>query len=171
MVEPYAYIQEYEFNTILAGMIKALSKDYGIICSVFLRDEAGIRGAYKKAKSIDADCCIELHFNWFTDPSVSGAEVLYGDTRYSESLATHVHLRICDLFFRSGKQNRGIKLVDPGQRGYSNVNNGTGIPSILIEPFFGSSRYDCDLVLRNLDTLAQSILEGIRRWGQGGASH
>jgi N-acetylmuramoyl-L-alanine amidase len=161
MIAPYDYIQEYEYNTVLAGIISAIAGDRKIKCKVILRDGIGIAGAYAEALEYEADAIIELHFNAFSEGSVKGTETLYGNISGSYELASAVHEQICEIMERTvGKGDRGTRLKERKDRGGRNVNNGTEIPSILIEPFFGSNRTDCINGLINMKEIAEAILVG-----------
>jgi len=58
-------------------------------------------------------------------------------------------------------RNRGVKTLSAGDNGHGMVMAGKA-PAILIEPFFGSSRHDCDAANTDgmMSRLALSILRG-----------
>jgi len=162
MRAPFEYIQEYEYNTVLAGIISSIAKNRKIKCKVILRDGVTIAEAYAEALDYGASAIIELHFNSFMSSKVKGTETLYGDIKGSYDFATCVHSTICEILERepNGGGDRGVKLKTSKDRGGRNVNNGTEIPSILIEPFFGSSITECCLGLEHITEIAEAILVG-----------
>jgi len=162
MIPPFEYVQEYEYNTVLAGIISAIALDRAIKCKVILRDGFSIAEAYAEALESNATAIVELHFNSFSQDKVKGTETLYGNISGSFDLANNIHEEICVVLGRTlnGGGNRGVRKKELADRGGRNVNNGTEIPSILIEPFFGSNRVDCDLGLRNINEIAEAILVG-----------
>lgn len=163
MCEPYSYIQEYEYNTVLAGMLGFLCRDRGIEHKVIFRDSLGLDGAYRAAEFVNPSAIIELHFNAFQDPAVRGCETLYGNIPKSDKLAEFVHQEIISAF-RQGKHDRGIKKRESGERGARNLNNKTGIPTIITEPFFGTNFLDAGLALSSIDSLAHAIVDGFLVW-------
>lgn len=165
MAAPYAYVQEYEFYTVLAAVMSAQLRKRGVEHAVFFRDGIGIDGAYQKAKVYGPCAIIELHFNAASSRDAKGSEVLYGGIAGSKELAEYVHHEICSVLSRhSLGGNRGTKFVAPNARGGRSVNSGVGIPSILVEPFFGSNVMDAEAALENFQDLADAIIEGFMKW-------
>lgn len=172
MVAPYDFIQEYEYNTVLAGIISSIASERDIKCKVILRDGFSIAEAYAEALAYNASAIVELHFNSFKSLEVKGTETLYGNIVGSFDLATGIHEQICSVLQRTlnGGGDRGLKIKSLKDRGGRNVNNGTEIPSILIEPFFGSNRADCNEGLQNIKEIAEAILVGFLNFIYGDES-
>lgn len=167
MATPFNAITEYEYNTILSGVIKAIAMRKNLECGVFFRDIIGIHGAYEEAKKWGASGIIELHFNAYQNDEARGTETLYGQIIGSDKLADYVHNQIIIGLARPKKQDRGLKNISTEDRGGKNLNNQTGIPSILVEPFFGSNPDDCLLALECIPELAESIVNGFMYWFLG----
>jgi hypothetical protein len=153
MTREYAFISEYEYNTVLAGVIKSLALE-GFPApetEVFLRDSAGTEGAHRAAAAWGANHVVELHFNWADEKSVTGFEVLSIDAHRptAENLRKEIAavLRLRD---------RGVKVVHEGDRGFANVNR--SVPTVLLETFFGSNPQDCKYALQNMLPIARAIL-------------
>ena len=59
----------------------------------------------------------------------------------------------------SGKVNRGIKLQGPGDRGFTNVSSAPSVPSVLVEPFFGSSPSECRIALNRTTEYVEGLID------------
>lgn len=150
---------EYPFNTDVAKLMEQAARDRGIAARTFFRDGVGIYGAYRAAVAYEADAIIELHFNSFDNPSVRGTETLYSDANaQSARLAELVQQAVVNVFGRSGRANRGVKMPGPRQRGYTNVTASPSVPSVLVEPFFGSNAADCRLAADKMGDYAQALV-------------
>jgi len=149
---PHLQQSEYDFNTDIAIRILALAGEH---VGVFRRDGHGVAGAYAQAKAWGATAVVELHFNSSANPEAHGTETLW-KTPVSETLARSVQaamVRALDL------KHRGAKLPWQG-RGEASLTALPNIPSIIVEPFFGSNPTDCARVSERKDQLARAILEG-----------
>lgn len=139
-------VQEYDYNVDLAEYMYRVAMAKGITTRVFTRNKGGLRGAYEDVRkwSDENTVCLELHFNSFNG-KVQGSETLFDkDPLDSIELAREVHKAVCEVFQRKNKQDRGIKLIDNGERGYLNLNL-CKIPSCIVEPFFGDNPADAEL--------------------------
>ncbi len=147
-----AGISEFNFNdefvySLVAGDYLPKKHEY----AVFYRDES-LYGYTDKMialhEDIDnwgAEVSIELHFNSFSDESVTGHEVLYcseGGGKIAEKL---------DAAFDSniGTSDRGIKKITGSDRGGGFCCRGKSY-AIISEPFFGSeqTKFDFDGIMR-----------------------
>lgn len=164
MAPPFEYINEYCFNRVLAAQIKIFAHKKGNECHVFLRDKVGLRGAYEDVDVYNPDCCVELHYNSFGSDEPVGTETLFGAIKNSNSLADEVHKQILVALLRTENQDRGVKFVPHDGRGGFSVNNNTNVPSILIEPFFGSNTGDSATALELICDLALGIVDGCMFW-------
>lgn len=150
--------QEYTWNCDLAEMIKVAAADEGLDTKICLRDGVGITGAYAAAEAFQPRAIIELHFNSFSNPAARGTETLYASVHpASEHLASLVQERML-VALGPGQQNRGIKLIAEGGRGYRNLSAVDSIPSVLVEPFFGSNNADCQAANANKAGYAQALV-------------
>ncbi len=148
---------EYQWNGDLAEIMAAHAASVpGAEVSIFLRDEGGVAGAYRRAKEWGADGAIELHFN-SAGPSATGSETLYL-TPPSRPFADAVQDATISAL---GLRDRGIKTPNEasGGRGTQNLSQMGARPSILTEPFFGSNASDCQAAQDNKSELAKSQLE------------
>ncbi len=151
-------MQEYTYNTEVANITKEAGPDYGIEVEIFTRDAAGVKGAYSSAtKWLDSKkskgAIMELHFN-AANGVATGTETLYADVKdekgvNEKAFAQAIQDAICDVFKRTGKQNRGLKRETgaKGERGYSNLSQTVKYPSTINEPFFGDVPSDAKLAL------------------------
>jgi N-acetylmuramoyl-L-alanine amidase len=102
------------------------------------------------------DLVIEMHFNSFHDESANGCETLYF---YKSQKAKEYALLFSNLIGRETGiklRNGGLKaLANTKDRGFASVYY-TNAPTILIEPFFGSSKSDCDKI-KSPENLANII--------------
>lgn len=162
MLPPYDFVEEYEYNTVLGATIKAIAESKEIDCKVILRDNYSISEAYKKAAQYDPGAIVELHFNAFTSEKAFGTETLFGHIPRSYELAGNIHNELCETLGRTlnGGGDRGIKLKSRDERGGLNLNNGTDIPTVIIEPFFGTNKNDSYLGLYHLRDIAEAVMIG-----------
>ena len=152
---PFEFIQEYEYNTILAGLIKMYGLDFGKLdIKIFLRDGKGIVRTYDEVERWQADLSIELHFNSFSG-NAEGSTVLYGSIPRSNLLAEMANENINMVM---ENRDRGAKFIGISERGGMNVNSGQ-VPRILIEPFFGSDFEDARRGLLQIHELAKALLK------------
>lgn len=151
---------EYPFNKQLAQRMEIEAADRGILAKTLFRDGVGIEGAYRAALAFDPDSIIELHFNSFGNPAVRGTETLYAEVNpNSKRLANIVQDSMVRVFGRSGRANRGIKLQGPGDRGFTNVTSAPTVPSVLVEPFFGSNPNECQLAMNRTAEYAEGLVD------------
>lgn len=142
------------WNAELAARIKDLAPAE---VAVFLRDGHGVAGAYAQAKAWGAEAVVELHFNSAADRQAQGTETLYaqpGSRRLAEALQRH-------LVAALGLRDRGAKPPWQG-RGEASLTALPGVPSVIVEPFFGSNPDDCAVARSRRAQLAAAILAGAR---------
>lgn len=147
---PFMAISEYDYWKQVANIIAGTAVSFDT--TVILRDKIGISGAYAAAAKAKADLIIELHFNAHTGSAASGLEVLYGTSRpLSVELKSNAAAKAYVATMRKlqpslpiRQNGTGLLQVPLTGRGGINVNTGD-IPSVLIEPFFGTNSDDCKL--------------------------
>lgn len=102
------------------------------------------------------DLVIEMHFNSFKDSSANGCETLYF---YKSNKAKEYALKFSNAISNATGiklRNGGLKaLANTKDRGFASVYY-TDAPTILIEPFFGSSNEDCKKI-KSPENLANII--------------
>lgn len=151
---------EYPFNREIAQLMEEVATDRGIAVRTFLRDGVGIRGAYQAAAAFEPEAIIELHFNSFHNAAVRGTETLCSEVHpQSGRLAELAQAAMVGVFGRAGSTNRGIKMPTPSQSGYLNVTAAPDVPSILVEPFFGSNARDCEIAAARMSDYAAGLVE------------
>lgn len=142
---------EYHWNSYIAHRMCELASPMGVDCAVFYRDN-GTEKAYKNADSWGADAIIELHYNAFK-PSSTGTETLWG-TKQSVPWAEAAQRHMVRLL---GLSDRGLKDRSESGRGHYNLTL-SKTPSIIVEPFFGSSYKDAVIGQQNKTALAKAYL-------------
>ena len=137
----------------------------GPLGTVFLHED--IKGYSNRQelmaeKTKDFDLVFELHFN-ASHPDAHGSEALYYHTNEKTKL-------ICEKFSslmheKMGYKNRGAKPITKDNRGGGFVYNQIP-PAIILEPFFGSNKNDCQrfhsedfvAILKELIEYAKEVL-------------
>ena len=156
-------VYEYDYNVELAQKIKRilLSEKQ----QVAIIDKTGLSNL-QIIKIVNMQypyCVVELHANAF-NCNFTGSEVLITDTNaYNDALATYIYNKICIALNRTGKQQRGVNLISPYDRGYQNL-CGYNEAACIVEPFFIDNEYDYNLGMKSKDILAQAIVDGINKF-------
>ncbi|MCK9513575.1 MAG: N-acetylmuramoyl-L-alanine amidase [Pigmentiphaga sp.] len=143
---------EYDWCGALAEQVAALEPGRYVV----IRRTPGageIARAYAEVDASGATASVELHFNSFSTPSATGTETLISGSAASRRLATLVQ---AEMVAALGLRDRGLKQTAPKQGGHAALNAGRP-PAILIEPYFGSNRADCEAADRSLPALAAGI--------------
>jgi N-acetylmuramoyl-L-alanine amidase len=153
-------MSEYEYNTELATFIAdRMNKDFDVY--VAFRDKMGIDRVYTELEKMKPDANIELHFNSSEDPKAFGTEVLCSYT--SRFFADIVQRNLCSRLGRDDRGNRGVKVLQKGDRGYLSVSR-LECQNVLIEPFFGSSPVDAKIGLTLKLEIVEAIYESLTAW-------
>ena len=105
-----------------------------------------IKDTAKRLDEGNYNLVIELHFNAFFDDSANGCETLY---YFKNNVSKELSLRFSNMI----SDSTGIKIRGTGARALANKKD-RGFASvyypkadaILIEPFFGSNKDDCDRI-------------------------
>lgn len=148
---------EYDFNKSVAQLVYVFAREKSIDARIFYRDGLGIGGVGKAVTEWGAGIAIELHFN-SADQSARGTETLYdSEPPMNKEFATVIQRHICGVFKRTGKQDRGIKLLEAGDRGHYNLKVVKCV-SVLVEPFFGSNKQDTELAWANSTGYAKCLV-------------
>ena len=150
---------EYSFNREVAREMEAAAAEIGIAARTFFRDGVGIKGAYQAAAAFEPDGIVELHFN-AASAAARGTETLCSeDHPDSKKLADLVQQSMVEVFSRTGTKNRGVKVLRAGDRGFGNVSAAPTVPSVLVEPFFGSNSADCKIASENRSGYAAGLVD------------
>jgi N-acetylmuramoyl-L-alanine amidase len=156
---PPLNVHEYDFNKEIAQLMYVFAREKSMDARVFYRDGIGIGGVGDAVNRWGADVAIELHFNSATE-SARGTVTLYdANPADNKEYATVIQRYMCELFKRTGKTNRGIKLLESCDRGHYNTASIKCI-SVLVEPFFGSNKDDCQLMWSNATGYARCLVAG-----------
>lgn len=156
-------LSEYDYNTEVAAIMYRVAMERGLETRIFTRDGIGTNGAYKNVekwlKGFDG-VAIELHFNSYNG-KVKGTETLFDDEP-SESieLAREVQEAMCLAFNRKGKENRGLKRITPGERGYPNL-KACKHPSCLVEPAFGDNPDEAQMLMLKQQEYATALVAAV----------
>lgn len=156
---------EYEYNTKLAEEMYRRAMELGLKATIFKRDGMTVESVGRFVNewaSGDNTVAIELHFNSSDNASVRGTETLY-DQDNAADLAHMIQDGLCSLLHRTGKQNRGIKLIQDGDRGHRNLSS-VSVPSVLVEPAFGSNKEDATLLQTNRNMIACCLVNVASDW-------
>lgn len=150
---PFLAKTEYQFNKELANAI-ALHQDENTQYHIILRDKIGIRGAYEKAKHLQANLVLELHFNSFSKESANGIEVLIAGT--NNEILSQEHQIAESIIIKINEQlehhnitplrDRGVIELNKTKNGYRNMTQLEDRPCLLLETFFGSNKLDCQRI-------------------------
>jgi N-acetylmuramoyl-L-alanine amidase len=162
---------EFDYNSAVAAAMKNEAIHYNLELEVFFREPHAsyteeIRRAYAQVSAWRPDCALELHFNSFATSAANGSEVLYrtdsGEAlAFARSLIGSIHQAL-RLNLRGGD---GLVPVQRGQRGSASLYALAQVPTLLLEPFFGSNAQDC-LRAATLGerSLGLAYLRGVRDW-------
>jgi N-acetylmuramoyl-L-alanine amidase len=144
---------EYQYNTELARELSVLIESV-----VYFKDGLSSIQVYSEIAKAAPALVLELHFNSHSNKRAYGTETLC--TLEWGSEGSLMQNAICGALKRSGGGDRGLLITQPGYRGHENVSQ-LAIPTLLLEPFFGSSEKDCALVTERRDYLLSGIQAGV----------
>ncbi len=159
-------ISEFPYNTKVAHLMERVAPEYGLSAKTFERKHVGsyrkeIDTVYRKVKEWGPECAIELHFNSVNSKKPAGSEVLYrSDNTAIRSYAQNVQNEILDTL---GVKDRKVKPTKPNANGGRSLHALNSVPTILVEPFFGSNSKDnATAAAAGEEALARAYLRGIR---------
>lgn len=143
---------EYFWNSDLAERMKQHATGFAdLSVEVFFRDLGGIPGAYRRAGEWGADACIELHFNSF-EGNARGTETIFVTER-SQPLAEALQAAMVGVL---ALRDRGTNPPREG-RGRQSLTQ-LQVPSVIVEPFFGSNPNDCQRAHERKGALATALV-------------
>lgn len=151
-------LREFDFYTKVAELLEGVD--------IYTHDSS-ISGYVTRQKataailnSKDYDLVIELHFNHFSDASANGCETLYYFKSKHGKYYAELFSEVLNDYTGIKLRNGGIKaLANRRDRGFAAVFYPKA-PAILIEPFFGSNKTDCEKI-ESIENLACIINEFI----------
>ena len=117
----------------------------------------------EKINELNVDLGLELHFNGFSDSSVSGAETLHAGTKKGSKLAECIQYHLVNSL---GRKDRGIKTGHYRQnirRPIIDMLRLTNCPFVVPEPGFLTNKEDLN-VIADYEEVADSIFCGIDRF-------
>lgn len=138
---------EFDFNSKVAEQLRDVADIY-YYDSYNYGYKSMVKRNAKKLNKKDYKLVIELHYN-AASPLANGCEVFYYfSNRVGKSLAEKFSHQLSRAF---GIKNRGAKaMINKGQRGFWALFYPKAT-TLLLEPFFGSNRYDAS-VFRGKET-------------------
>lgn len=153
---------EYDFNCSLAIDIYRFARESGLECQIFKRD-GKTRTELGKEVNAYGGVAIELHLNAF-DKTVTGTETLFDALPTDNAdFAKVVHKHVIEALGRTGKRDRGTKLVSFEERGWRNLHAVT-ITGCLVEPIFCDNREECRLLWGHKTQYAKALVEAVLEW-------
>lgn len=155
----FSHLTEHKYNLDLATALSCHLGNMGHEGFIFIKEpKTEFLDVVKMSNDIKPDCHIELHCNAY-NKLVSGIETLYiNHKRFAECLQ-------CEMSIAIKLRNRGVKELNPRDRGYSNL-SGVVSPCAIVEPFFIDNAHDCHFMQDKFDLLAMSISKGVEKWLQ-----
>ncbi len=165
---PFLESSEYPWNSDLADRVK---QNAGALkTKVFFRDGHGISGAYRESDEWGSDITVELHFNSADSVHATGTGVLYHPSsmsgkRFAIMLRQEMGeaLGLPDWPSGTGGIVTPFEASGEQRRGQTSLSAGVA-PATLIEPFFGSSKNDCQVAGARKDELAKAIVRAAGRY-------
>jgi N-acetylmuramoyl-L-alanine amidase len=157
---------EYHYNSEVASKMKSYAdqKYPNMKVEVVFRDGVGISGAYKKAKALNPDACIELHYNAFNKQAF-GTETLTSVEDKDQKFAKIIQAKCCEVFERHG-QSRGLKVLSRGGRGGQSLYGMPGSANCLVEPFFGDNPDEAKLAQDKQEAYAHGLVDAFNEWAK-----
>lgn len=160
-------VSEWVYNYHVAKCLSGQLKKRGFSSQVFnVYPKSTYREAVEwvagQVTSDKYDVVLELHFNSYDDGSVSGYEYLHHHkSEKGEKLATA--LNEAHKSANAWQKERGAKPVKTGQRGFRFLSK-VKPPTVICEPFFGSSPQEWRMLLDAHDQIAEIYADGIEQY-------
>lgn len=107
---------------------------------------------------IAPDFFVSFHFNSAANPHATGTEVLHYPSEASTALASIFAQRIHELLGLPLRRGDGLLARTASDRGGALLAK-TRMPGVLLEPFFGSNKGDCEAVIEKYDEFVACICE------------
>jgi len=145
---PWLKINERDFNLQVASKLSKHLAENGIPSRIISDYEGGgygyaMQDAADQIKDMRASIALELHFNSAT-PSASGHEWIYWHSSRAGKALVEAFQAQFDKDYPNIR-SRGLKGITAQMRGGLFLRL-AHCPSVILEPFFGSSESDCQQV-------------------------
>lgn len=156
---PHGVPCEWTYNNKVASYLKDIADVYHY-GSYNLGYKSMVKSLSNKINRETYELVIELHYN-AASPAANGTECLY---YYTNKFGKSVAEKYCELFCKAfGTKNRGAKaMVSSKQRGFWALYYPKPT-TILVEPFFGSSKKDVTKVIGKEKQYAEILRELIKQ--------
>lgn len=153
----YLNVYEYDLYLKVADILKKELKNIDVLTRTpapYYSSE--MKGVTDAINSKNYDLAIELHYNAF-NTTANGVEVLYWHTstkgkQYAEDFQKCLNKEGLTI-------RKNILIKDKNQNGAYGIMH-SKCPYILVEPFFGDNKHDCDII-KSPENLARIIKEYI----------
>lgn len=147
-------LHEYDFNFSVADRLADIADIYERPNTPFVSEATRIKKLTAEINKQKYDLVIELHFNAAADSRAHGCTALHYVTNEKTK-------KICKRYIFEmtsvGLRNRNpIPISSKFERGGVFITN-CKADAILLEPFFGSNKNDCDLILSCFDEHVEVI--------------
>jgi N-acetylmuramoyl-L-alanine amidase len=154
---PFEIECEFEFNSIIAERLSCVADIY-YYDSYNLGYTAMVKKNAAKLNKKNYKLVLKLHYN-AASPLANGTECLY---YFANKKAKKLSEYFCEMFCAKFHTiNRGAKaLVSKKDRGFAAVFYPKAT-TLLLEPFFGSSKLDVTKMVHNKEEYADMIIEFI----------
>jgi len=153
-------VSEWVFNAPICQAIATHLQAWGHQVDVLYRPDSldGVQLLTAQLNRRGYDLAVEQHFNSFRTPAATGSEVLHHHaSNRGRMLALAIQTRqVAALQL----PDRGAKAIVSGQRGWEYL-DGTTMPAVIVEPYFGSSPHDTKITTDRVAQLAEAIAGGI----------
>ena len=161
----YGILNEYLFNTLLAKEISCYLGSLGHECFIIQKDDLSTEELVELAGYQQPKAIIGMHLNAFNE-EIEGTETLFTRNHpRSGELARILQVDLCKALGRTGKRNRGVKLLSEHNRGFKNLCSYKN-PACIIETFFIDNKNDLILGLSKIDELVESVSNGLIKFGK-----
>ncbi len=161
-------VNEWTYNKDLANLVAArLHPKYDVVI-ISSYEGSGYTTAQqwlaKHLKELKVDVALELHFNAADAPAAHGSEWLH----YHSSVKGRY---LAECFKGAFKRHvpeltpRGIKGLSAGDRGNEFVKL-TPMPSLILEPFFGSSESDWKVATEKKNQIVDAYAEALTKYAE-----
>lgn len=131
---------EYQFNKTVALALADIADIYERPNTPFVSEGMRIRQVINEVNKHNYELVISLHFNSFHNPQAHGVTALHYITNKFTKLLSQTFVTMVNDEFKIKKREL-IAITSKKQRGGTLI-CGLNSPAILVEPFFGSNKYD-----------------------------
>lgn len=161
-VSPFGIAPEWEFNYAVATelcVVRGLG-DMFVYDTYDKGYTSMVQRNVSKVNQGNYDLLFELHYNSFHNSQANGVEALYHHKDTESWNERDIARRFCDLMeVKLGLKNRGVKhIATAKERGYAALYY-PKMDAIMLEPFFGSNKNDCEIMKKGFHTYVDILEE------------